>query len=555
MRAVRPRDAVTYMCFIRTVRTLSLWWIIPISGMLCLAGAEEPACAADQLAALEPTSPPLVGSVQGSYVGTGHGAWTQRLPVAQTFDPWKVIDRDVVALLRLEGKNASVTDIPGRSEAPDNGLLSRIALLLSRELGVLLEGHDRLRLWSDLTSGLVSMLRYPLTLAVLDVRVAVRSDGGHELDEIQMALLVETGSARGDREDMVRQQIQHLLNTYTNVDHTRLVQREQQGRMFYELTDDRLPAWARIGWVDMGAGYIITFGDKAMSRVMDALAARRPNLGTDEWMCEAQRACRRAGPEMTWYVNVDALRQAHPRETHEGFIERVNAVFRLFRLSGASRLYGVVSRDGRVVESSLFVRQLDENRLIRIADHAYLKSFGYDLIPSEASVFAVVDARFSTLIPDMWEAYVASRGPASSAALRQALADIEKESGVSARDLFAKLSDRIIIHDFPQHALRLPVARTILVPLRDSSAADRATFRERLDRFMNAAGKRIETGGSAWTLCKDPDGVWFIRFGLEGPAMTVAGRWLVISYSPYAVRENVKRLQARQEPQMDMAGQ
>lgn len=479
-------------------------------------------------------------------------------------DPWSAIDRDAVALVRLGPATPPKPDAPQADDAGSASLLTQITLLLSRQLGIVLEGNERLRLFSDITAGVVQLFRYPLTLAVLDVRVAPRPDGGNELSEIQMALLVDTGGPTNGRTHPVQQQIQHLLNTYTNKDHARLSTRDVQGRTLYELADDHLPGWARVAWVDMGASYIITFGDKAMQRVLDTLGQDPKALGADDWVREAQRACRCTGPEMTWYVNVDALRRAQRRDAGTGFLERVDAVLGFCHLSGASRMYGVISRDGRVVESSLFVRQLDQNRLIRIADHEYLKEWGYDIIPPEATVFSVVDARFSTLLPDLWEAYVASFGPAGSANLRQALADVEKESGVTARELFAGLSDRIIIHDFPRHALGLPIARTILVPLRGVAQAgavetpgkgassgadmpsgapqDSAAFSARLDRFMGALSKRLQSGGAFWTLQHDPDGVWFVHFGLEGPALAVSGRWLVISYSPFAVRENVKRL-------------
>jgi hypothetical protein len=50
------------------------------------------------------------------------------------------------------------------------------------------------------------------------------------------------------------------------------------------------------------------------------------------------------------------------------------------------------------------------------------------------------------------------------------------------------------------------------------------------------------------TLRHDPDGVWYLHFGLEGPAIAVADRHLVISFSPAALRQNLAYLRTRTPP-------
>ena len=41
---------------------------------------------------------------------------------------------------------------------------------------------------------------------------------------------------------------------------------------------------------------------------------------------------------------------------------------------------------------------------------------------------------------------------------------------------------------------------------------------------------------------QDPDGIWFIHLGIQGPALMVTDRWLIISFSPQAVRLNASLL-------------
>ena len=43
----------------------------------------------------------------------------------------------------------------------------------------------------------------------------------------------------------------------------------------------------------------------------------------------------------------------------------------------------------------------------------------------------------------------------------------------------------------------------------------------------------------------DDDGVWYLQYGIYGPALAVLDRWIVISFSPKAVRHNIARLNGR----------
>ena len=108
----------------------------------------------------------------------------------------------------------------------------------------------------------------------------------------------------------------------------------------------------------------------------------------------------------------------------------------------------------------------------------------------------------------------------------------------------------MIVHDFPHHPLGLPLLWTVLVEI-DGSAE---SVRTALDRLLAHVYKTIEdrSGPAGLTrLERDDDGVWYVRFGLYGPALAVTDRWVVISYSPQAVRENVEYLEAVSKPTED----
>lgn len=461
-------------------------------------------------------------------------AAAQSLPTEDRTDLFALVPADAVAVVALDPPRAAS---PASSPSTDD-LAAQLLVQISRQLGMFLEADETLRVWTDVAAGFVQLVRRPVAFAILDIEFEEREDGGHELARMNAALLVDT---RGSHET-VEQQIRHLLNTYTNQEHTKLERIDGAGAdgapARYELKDDRLPGWARITFGPVGATYLITLGEGAAQRMASCAAQPGTSLAHDAWLTAAARACRKPGIEFRFFADIERLVQRQP----DGFRSRVNTWLHLIDLPQTRRLFNVISRDGRVVESTAFVRQADADRAIPIADHEFLKPWGYDLIPKEATVFTVADANFRTLPLSIWEAFVSSRTPNTAAMYRETLARIETESGVRLReDVFARLGDRIVIHDFPVHALRLPVARTIYVPIEKEPQVVAGN----LDRFLAAAARAL-AGPSATDpspLRREPDGVWYVHLGLQGPALKVCGGWLVISYSPFAVRANEKHLQ------------
>lgn len=449
-------------------------------------------------------------------------------------DPFMIVPADAVVAVALNPSRVEVD----AATAPQDVAVQTI-LQIARQVGVMLDADGSVRLWTDVAAGLFQLVRYPLATAVLDVRVIERADGGHELDRIQSVLVVDTGGRHQPVENLIR----HLLATYTNQDRTTLRTLEGDawaaGGVGYELRDDRLPGWAVLTWGAVGTRYVIALGEGAIERLLVCAADPGKTLNRTTWVTEAERACRRTGTEFRLYADLDRLADGQPA----GFRARLRTWLNLLDVPAAQRTFITISREGRAVESSAFIREGDADRLIRIADHAFLKPWGYDLIPPEATAFAAADINFKRLPWNCWEAYVASRGPTAAAALRDALTGIEKSSSVSFRDdVLSRIGDQIVIHDFPVHALQLPVARTIYIPIEK----DPEIVAEKLDRFMQALAAATGKPDDPSPLRREPDGLWYWHFGLQGPAMKVCGNWIILSYSPFAVRENERHMTHRE---------
>jgi hypothetical protein len=88
------------------------------------------------------------------------------------------------------------------------------------------------------------------------------------------------------------------------------------------------------------------------------------------------------------------------------------------------------------------------------------------------------------------------------------------------------------------------VARTVLVEIAGSSMAVQTWT----DRLLRRWQRHLDSPSSDWqplTVKQAPDGVWYLQAGLYGPALAVTNRWIVISHSPAAVRQNVAHLESR----------
>jgi hypothetical protein len=191
------------------------------------------------------------------------------------------------------------------------------------------------------------------------------------------------------------------------------------------------------------------------------------------------------------------------------------------------------------------VNARDEANRQTVASTRFLE--GSNLLPSGATWFAAIDIDAKRTFGLFRAAYLAARSPSVGLSARQFWSDIEAESGVNfENDLFGRLKPPLLIHDFPRHALRLPLAWSFAFPIAGDAAAMRAT----VDRLFEYVRTRMAPTGLV-RLQRDTDGIWYISAGLAGPAVTVTEAALCISFSPSALRDNLKaqsRSNAGSEP-------
>lgn len=402
------------------------------------------------------------------------------------------------------------------------------------EVGLLSKVGLSVRAWMDGLLVTSVLLEHPHAVVLFDIRAAPRADGGHELASLHAAVIIHTGGP----DAAIDRRIQHLLNTYTNSDESVLSQDTRAGRVTYTLADRRLPDWAKIQWGRRGDLYVAAIGDGCYRRVIDVLEKRSPSLSADAWFAEAFGQAGGASASAACYVRFDAARKG----ADNLLVKKIDRVQTVLHLDAAERGFWTLARAGRAFEANAFLRRSGEDDLVAIAGGRFFsEKVPRSTIPDQATGYVVLNGDSRGLFHMICEAYLASRSIAAQQKSQAFWGNVEKGAGVDIdRDIFSRLGRPLVIHDYPRHALQLPLAWTLVVPV----DGDAEALRRHVDRLLEFAAKEYLKAGVT-RLRHDPDGVWSISWGISGPALVVTDRWLIVSFSPYAVRQNMVHLIGR----------
>ena len=407
------------------------------------------------------------------------------------------------------------------------------------ELGLLSNVNPSIRAWIDTLVSVAIAGEHPHAVALFDFTATPRADGGHQLAGLRAAVVMAPGSGRAD----LQRRIQHLLNTYTNRDETRLVRRADGAEVVFDLRDKRLPDWAALTWGPVGDLYVIAFGEDTFDRITETVHEVSGSLAAGTWFAPAFLQAGGTYASFVSYVHFDALR----RGADPLLAGKIGRVQEALRLGGVERGLWTFRYAGRALEANGFLRRDGRDERSVIAGRRLLKQLNGSVIPHEARRYAVLDCNPRTLFRGIGDAYLAARSPAAGRKVRAFWGKVEAQSGVSfERDLFSPLGHALVIHDYPPHPLRIPLARTVLFRI----DGDAATLRKRVDRLFDfISGEYLNTG--LLRLGHAPDGVWYLHFGLLGPALAISDQWVVVSFSPEAVRQNVAILSPQAAPPKD----
>jgi hypothetical protein len=398
------------------------------------------------------------------------------------------------------------------------------------------------RVLADIVGSLPLLSRRPHAFMMLDVTSKQIGDGVYRLNTMQAALVIDDQGVTRD----IERRLRDLLATYTDLNNGKIETLSAGDVRYYQLQDVRLPNWSVCEWGTVDHQFVIGFGEGAFTKVLDTLQHRAPSLVDDPWYVQAHTRCHGPTSGIELYADLERI-QKRIGEVAKG---RPEAVLRELHLDDADRLLWTVGFDGRALHSEVI------GRTPRGPDH-YLMLTGppinlpqvTEAIPPEAKHYAAFRFGLGAALRDITEAYLSSQSPGKRENLRELWSRLEREFKFDFdKDLTQRLGHDLVIHNWPPHPLGVPLLFTIWI----SYTGDRASMAESVDRILKAADELVSypaaqtrPSGLVPRLVRDEDGIWYVQLGLIGPAIAVADRWIVVSYSREAVKQNLAYLAQR----------
>jgi len=437
---------------------------------------------------------------------------------------------------------------PEMLSAPPGGMVDQLAawLITLKAVGVIpREG----RIIADIVGTLPLLGRRPHALGLLDITAKEVRPGVYRLNDLQSVLVIDSQGLDSELDRRVRD----LLATYTDAGSGRIeVALAGGGVSYHRLVDQRLPEWATVEWGTIGAHFVVTMGPGVWGKMVDTLAGRGRALADEPWFARSHQPCSGATSGIEVYADLARLR-ARLEKTVKG---RPEAVLAAMHLDKAERLLWTVGYQGRALRSEAMVQETGgEDRHGILAGEAAIATEVAASIPAEASRYAAFRLPLAEVFRNGRQAYLEGKSPEVRQRLRRGWAQLEQEFDLDVEPgLLDQLGEHLVFHTWPPHPLGLPMLCTIGIQITGQRAAVADTV-DRLmtawQRHMNGPQEAAENGSATATrpavglaprLRRDVDGVWYLQLGFVGPALAVADGWIVISFSPQAVRQNLEHL-------------
>ncbi len=451
--------------------------------------------------------------------------------LAESAIPPKLIQatpRNVVAALYLEGRSA---------EQADHTAAELIATALSRSaaMGLLGELSDAERITLDVLNCWPVIRRYPRAYLLHDIKLRRLPTGGNRLDGLALSLVLQTGEHRAE----IQQLVQNLLNKYTNDQSGNLEAITIGGRPFHRLTDSVLPSWVVWEWGQYDDMFIVSVGAGSCDKVIRALSEDRLSIAREDWFSTAHRRCHANVADFELFIDAALLQE----RLGDSARDRFHAVVASLGLDSARKSLWTVGSSGRAYTCYAYHQDDPGDKFERLSEPASYRSEHQRLVPEGASGYAIFQTSGAALLRRIRSCYLASQRLEKRVELLEGWQRLARERKINfERDVMGQLGEFVIVHNHPRHPFGLPLMWTVLIEIKGDAKRVERTLSKVLsycEEKLDTAASRKEAGFIRPLLRRTPSGIWYVQYGLSGPAVAVTDRWLVISYSPEALRLNL----------------
>lgn len=405
----------------------------------------------------------------------------------------------------------------------------------ARDMGIFGAADGFTRRMFDLIDCWPVIQRYRRAYVLHDIRLKQLETGGNRLDRLALSVILETG--RDNLE--IPQLIQHFLNRYTNEQSGQLETISILDQPFHRLTDSSQPSWIVWEWGQVDDLFIVSLGAGSSERIVAALMGREPNLSQDEWFATGHQQARGSAADFEIYLDAASLQ----KRLGEAAQDRFHAVVDSLGIKSYQKSIWTIGSVGPARSFYAYHRRAGVDRLERISAPDLYRDEYKKLLPAEATGYAILNVDAAEVLRRIRSGYIAAQRVEKRFALIRAWDELAEARGVNfEQDVLAQLGDHIIIHNYPQHPLRLPLMWTILIEIDGDSRTVLGAIQETMNHFsarLELAATRKKSRALAPLLQQSNDGMWYLQYGIYGPAVAVTEHWLAISYSPEALRLNL----------------
>ncbi len=360
------------------------------------------------------------------------------------------------------------------------------------------------------------------------------------LNRLQTAVVFRANKDRG----IIVEQLNRIVGRYTNKSLATLSTHTIAGCTFQRLTDQRLPVWASWEWGSIGQYFVIGFGEGSFASIAEVYAGERPSLTADSWFSQSLTTTQGKDALAFWYIALERLSAS----VGAAAARRMTGVTSALQADNLTHDLWAIGQDGRALRCYRCYRRNGRNVTRRYSDPGHFPAEHSRIIPDEAKHIAVINVPTRWLVDSLPRGWLAAQSESNRSKWVRAWKKVEQEAGIDiGGSLFSHLGEYIVAFDYPPHPLHIPFALTLAIEIDDPNAVRMA-----IDALLTAWGQyldeRAEIAGTTLVRIKvrhAGDGVWFLQAGILGPALKVTDRYIVLSWSPTALREAVRLIESK----------
>lgn len=433
---------------------------------------------------------------------------------------------------------------PADSQPHDGARLASIASILTfLSAGGLLP--DEGQVFADIAATLPLLGRYEHALVLLDVssRLVETPDTENpgdtnislRLNQLQTAIIFRTDG----EQRLILDQLNRVIGRYTNQEVAKLTKEQSAGFTYQRLFDTRLIGWAVWEWGRLDDFFVISFGEGAFERIAKTYSRQNRSLSQDDWFKMATSRTKGDQAVAQWFIAFTRFKDRLGPVT----AGRVAKVTEALQAEGMTHDLWTVGREGRALSWYRCYRRNGDDVIHRYSDPAHYAPGHRRIIPDAAELVAIVQVPTRWLVDNLPTAWLGAQSEGNADKWRRVWDRLEQETGLDINgNLIAHLGQSVVLFDYPPHPLRIPFALTVAIEIDDRKAVSMAAgaLLEAWGRYLDERAERNQSTLMRVKVKRSEDGIWYLQAGILGPALKVTDHYLVISWSPEALRDALR---------------